>query len=29
MKNQILMQAGTAVLAQANILPQAALTLLQ
>lgn len=27
-KNQILMQAGTAVLAQANILPQAALTLL-
>jgi flagellin-like hook-associated protein FlgL len=28
-KNQILVQAGTAVLAQANILPQAALTLLQ
>ena len=27
-KNQILVQAGTAVLAQANILPQAALTLL-
>jgi len=27
-KNQILMQAGTAVLAQANLLPQAALTLL-